>query len=210
MKNRSATVVIVDDDPSVLLALSRLLRSAGWNTATFASPDEFLSRYDLAQPGCLLLDVAMPGLNGLQLQLRLSERGCLLPIIFLTGRGNIPTSVRAMKAGAIDFLTKPVRDKALLEAIQVAVEKDRLARRARAEAASIAGRLGALTPREQEVLRHVIAGRLNKQIASDLGTTEQTIKVHRARVMEKMGVGSVAELVRVTERAGFRPTRPRD
>ena len=199
------TVFLVDDDPAVLRGLSRLLRAAGWLSATFLSATEFLNRLDPAVPGCVVLDVSMPGLDGLALQRMLRDKNCLLPIIFLTGHGDIPTSVRAMKAGAVDFLTKPVRDDDLLNAIRHAVEKDRICRQERAETAVLEGRLATLTPREREVLALVVSGRLNKQVATQLGTAEKTIKVHRARVMEKMGAGSLAELVRLAERAGVAP-----
>jgi FixJ family two-component response regulator len=192
----------VDDDPAVLKSLSRLLRSAGLATAAFSSPREFLDRYDPKLPGCLVLDVAMPGLNGLELQQALLAQGHELQIIFLTGHGDIPMSVEAMKRGALDFLTKPVNDDDLLRAIQAALEKNQIARQDRAELDSILERLATLTPREREVLVHVVSGQLNKQIAGDLGTVEKTIKVHRSRVMEKMKVQSLAELVRLAERAG--------
>ena len=192
-----ATVFVVDDDPAVLKSLSRLLRSARLDVATFGSPREFLERHDSIAPGCLVLDVAMPGLNGLELQEALTKKGSELPIVFLTGHGDIPMSVQAMKRGAVDFLTKPVNDEDLLKAVHAAIEQDRVARQARAELDEIQQRLATLTPREREVLEHVIAGQLNKQTAADLGTVEKTIKVHRARVMEKMMVQSVAELVRL-------------
>ena len=201
MNHSPATVFVVDDDPAVLKSLARLLRSARLEAATFNSPQEFLDRHDPRAPGCLVLDVAMPGLNGLELQEALAAKGSTLPIIFLTGHGDIPMSVQAMKRGAVDFLTKPVNDDDLLKAVGVAIEKDRSQRQERAEVAEIQQRLDTLTPREREVLEHVISGQLNKQIASDLGTGEHTIKVHRARVMEKMNVQSVAELVRLAERA---------
>jgi FixJ family two-component response regulator len=170
----------------------------------FGSPQEFLERHDPRAPGCLVLDLAMPGLNGLELQAALTVKGSAIPIIFLTGHGNIPASVQAMKRGALDFLTKPVNDDDLLKAVQAAIEKDRLARIARAELEDIQARLDSLTPREREVLTHVVSGQLNKQTAADLGTVEKTIKVHRGRVMEKMKVHSVAELVHLAERAGIR------
>ncbi|MCG3149084.1 MAG: Response regulator protein TmoT [Verrucomicrobiae bacterium] len=198
------TVFIVDDDLSVLKGLTRLLRSAKLNPVTFASPQEFLDRHDPTQPGCLVLDVAMPGLDGLQLQQALITRGCEIPIIFLTGHGDIPMSVRAMKRGAIDFLTKPVRDEDLLKAIRAALVADQSRRQAQAELAGIRHRLATLTTREREVLEHVLAGQLNKQIAEDLGIVEKTIKVHRGRMMEKMGVTSVAELVHLCELAGVK------
>ncbi|MGA3144492.1 MAG: response regulator [Verrucomicrobiota bacterium] len=200
----SPTVFIVDDDSAVLKSLARLLRSARLNVMAFGSPQEFLERHDPRAPGCLVLDLAMPGLNGLELQAALTVKGSAIPIIFLTGHGNIPASVQAMKRGALDFLTKPVNDDDLLKAVQVAIEKDRIARIARAELEDIQARLDSLTPREREVLTHVVSGQLNKQTAADLGTVEKTIKVHRARVMEKMKVHSVAELVHLAERAGIR------
>ena len=195
------TVFFVDDEAAVRKAVSRLLRSAHIGVAAFASPGEFLAARDPDVPGCLLLDVAMPGHSGPDLQRMLGGRDGTLPIIFLSGHADVPISVEAMKDGAVDFLTKPVRDEVLLAAVQAAFEKDRVARTARREQAGISARLATLTPREREVLDHVITGELNKQIAGALGTVEQTIKVHRARVMEKMQVHSVAELVRLVERA---------
>jgi FixJ family two-component response regulator len=203
MSEDSPTVFVVDDDPSVLKSISRLLRSVGWQAAPSCSPEEFLRQYDPAAPGCLVLDVAMPGVDGFELQRRLVEAGCPLPIVFITGHGDIPTSVRAMRAGALNFLAKPVNDDDLLGAIREAVEADRVARRAQRDIAVIRERLATLTPREREVLEQVVAGKLNKQIAGDLGTVEKTIKVHRARVMEKMGARSLAELARMGERLGI-------
>jgi FixJ family two-component response regulator len=200
MSQVEPTVFIVDDDPAVLKSLARVLRAIQFTVVTFGSPQEFLERHDPHTPGCLVLDVAMPGLNGLELQAALRGRGSAIPIIFLTGHGDIPMSVQAMKGGALDFLTKPVHDKDLLKAVEAALEKDRIERQSRADLDDIQERLATLTPREREVLTHVVSGQLNKQIAYDLGTVEQTIKVHRARVMEKMKVNSVAELVRLTER----------
>jgi FixJ family two-component response regulator len=197
------TVFIVDDEAPVRKALSRLLRAARFSVAAFASPAEFLAQHDPHKPGCLVLDLLMPDFDGMELQKALADRGSVLPIIFLTGHGNVPHSVQAMKRGAIDFLTKPVNDEQLLAAIRIAIEKDRAARREQAELLEIQARLARLTPREQEVLRHLITGKLNKQIAGDLGVVEKTIKVHRARVMEKMKVQSVAELVRLAQRIGI-------
>ena len=194
------TVFIVDDYPPVRRSISRLLRAAGFAVAAFASAKEFLVQYDPQTLGCLVLDVAMPTLNGLELQRILEKAGSDLPIIFLTGQGDIPKSVEAMKHGAVDFLTKPVNDKELLTAVRTAIEKDCALRRRQTELSEIRARLSTLTPREREVLEHVVTGKLNKQIAGDLGTVEQTVKVHRARVMEKLKVQSVAELVRLTER----------
>ena len=199
-----ATVFLVDDDPSVLRAVGRLVRSAGMNVATFHSPEEFLDQQNPDAPGCLVLDVTMPGLNGLELQEALSRAGNRLPVIFLTGNGDIPMTVRAMKSGAMNFLSKPCGDAALLAAIGEALARDRQFRLGRAEERALAARLATLTPREQEVMLGVVAGQLNKQIAADLGTVEKTIKVHRARVMEKLRVSSVADLVRLAERAGVR------
>jgi len=198
------TVFIVDDETQVRKALSRLLRAAGFAVAAFASPSEFLAQHDLHKPGCLVLDLIMPGFDGTELQRALARKGSVLPIIFLTGHGNIPQSVQAMKRGALDFLTKPVNDEQLLAAIRVAIERDRVARLEQAELFEIRARIATLTPREQEVLQHVITGKLNKQIADDLGVVEKTIKVHRACVMKKMKVQSVAELVRLAERSGIR------
>jgi FixJ family two-component response regulator len=198
-------VFVVDDDPSFLKAVSRLLRAAGLKVAPFASADQFLLEHDAASPGCLVLDLTMPGLNGLELQEALSARGSDRPIVFLTGTADVPMSVRAMKHGAVDFLTKPVRETALLAAVEAALERDAAHRRSKDEQADLQRRWATLTPREREVLRHVIAGRLNKQIAAELGTVERTIKLHRANLMAKMKAGSVAELVRLTERAGIPP-----
>jgi FixJ family two-component response regulator len=205
MSEPPPTVFLVDDDPSFLKGLSRLLRSAGLAVATFSSAAQFLEAHDPSQPGCLVLDVAMPGLDGLALQKALAEAGSARPIVFLTGQGDIPKSVRAMKGGAVDFLTKPVDDAVLLQAIEVALRRDAENRRLGSELAEIRRRWGTLTPREREVLQHVIAGRRNKQIASALGTVERTVKLHRSRVMAKMNARSVAELVRLAEQAGIQP-----
>jgi FixJ family two-component response regulator len=208
MTEAGITVFLVDDDAAILKALSRLLTARGYETRTFTSPTAFLAMHDNSVPGCAVLDVSMPGLDGLELQKALSEGGAQRPVIFLTGEGDIPTSVRAMKAGAIDFLTKPVNDTDLLGSIARAVKADAESRLVSTELASISARFASLTPREHEVMTHVIAGRLNKQIAGDLGTVEKTIKVHRGRLMEKIGVRSVAELVRLAEKAGISPKRP--
>jgi FixJ family two-component response regulator len=208
MSDPNPTVFLVDDDPAVLKSLARLLRSADLTFVTFSSAREFLDRHDPHASGCLVLDVAMPGLNGMELQQALADRGQELAIVFLTGHGDIPMSVQAMKLGAVDFLTKPVNDDDLLQAIRIAIEKDRVQRQRRAEVTEIQRLLDTLTPREREVMEHVIAGHLNKQTAADLGTVEKTIKVHRARVMEKMKVQSVAELVHLIERAGVRKKQP--
>ncbi len=196
----SPTVFVVDDYAPVRSAVSRLLRAAGFAVVAFGSPQEFLTQYDPHTPGCLVLDLDMPAVNGLELQRILATKDSALPIIFLTGHGDVPKSVQAMKHGASDFLTKPVNDRELLAAVRTAIEKDRALRRRQTELSEIRARLATLTPREREVLEHVVTGKLNKQIAGDLGTVEQTVKVHRARVMEKLKVQSVAELVRLTER----------
>jgi FixJ family two-component response regulator len=200
----SATVFVVDDDAAVRKAISRLLRSAGIAVAVFPSPNEFLAQYNPGTPGCLVLDVAMPGFDGLQLQTALCKKGSCLPIIFLTGHGDVSKSVQAMKGGAFDFLTKPVNAKNLLPAIHAAIEKDAVARQEQAKLSEICARLDTLTPREREVLEHVVTGKLNKQIAGDLSVTEATVKMHRARVMAKMKVQSVADLVRLAEHCGIR------
>src|SRR5205807_6744439 len=200
----SPTVFVIDDDAAVRKAVSRLLRSAGIAVAVFASPREFLAQYDPDMPGCLVLDLAMPDINGLQLQTTLGKKGCTLPIIFLTGQGDVSKSVQAMKRGAFDFLSKPVKDKDLLTAVRAAIERDTVARREQAKLSEIRVRLDTLTPREREVLEHVVSGKLNKQIAGDLGITEATVKMHRAHVMAKMKVQSVAELARLTDRCGTR------
>ncbi|MGE3873965.1 MAG: response regulator transcription factor [Parvibaculaceae bacterium] len=196
------TVFVVDDDVGVLKALSRRLSMKNYSVLCFASPQEFLGRHDPQIPGCALLDVSMPGLDGLELQQVLSAGGARRPIIFLTGKGDIPTSVRAMRAGAIDFLTKPVDDSALLDALARAEKLDTEWRLAGSEASAIRSRIASLTPRERDVLAHVMAGKLNKQIAYDLGTVEQTIKVHRRRMMEKLGARSMLDLTRLMAKAG--------
>jgi FixJ family two-component response regulator len=197
------TVFVVDDYAPGRRSISRLLRAAGFAVTAFASAKEFLAQYDPETPGCLVLDLAMPAVSGLELQGILADRGSLLPIIFLTAHGDIPKSVQAMKRGATDFLTKPVNDEDLLAAVRAAIEKHRALRREQAELSEIRARLATLTPREREVLEYVVAGKLNKQIAGVLGTVEQTVKIHRAHVMQKMRVQSVAELVRLTQRCGI-------
>ncbi len=196
------TVYVVDDDPSVRKALSRLLRSAGLKCEVFASADEFLAheRESPAEGGCLVLDVQMPGLNGMDLQEALSAGEGRLPIIFITGHGDIPLSVRAMKKGAVDFLTKPFDDKDLLSAIAVALRKGEEARARFAEITQFRDREQTLTPRERDVMARVVAGLLNKQIAAELGIEEGTVKIHRSRMMYKMGVQTVADLVKLTSR----------
>ena len=201
MTRRVEAVYVVDDEPGVRKSLWRLLRSAGYEVSTFASAEEFLEQLVPDAEGCAILDVSMPGLDGLALQRALAERSADLPVLFLTGRGDVPASVKAMKAGAVDFLTKPVEDRVLFEALRQALERGQARRRERRRLAEARERLEALTPREREVLDGVVAGRLNKQIAGDLGIAEKTVKVHRARVMEKLGASSVAELVRLADSA---------
>ena len=192
------TVYLVDDDLGVLKGLTRLVRAKNYNVKGYSSPELFLQEHDVAVPGCAVLDVSMPAIDGLDLQLALTALdGCHRPVIFVTGKGDIPTSVRAMKAGAIDFLTKPVKAEALFDAISRAELRDAEFRKGYSELESINTKMMTLTPREREVLMHVVRGRLNKQIAGDLGTVEKTIKVHRSRVMEKLACRSVADLVRM-------------
>ena len=203
-----ACVSVVDDDALVLRSLGRLLRSAGFTVRTYPSPQAFLAQGRDASPGCVVLDLSMPGVSGLELQQALAASPDPQPVIFISGRGDVPSSVKAMKAGAVDFLVKPFDEHALLAAVQAAVEKDRAARAMREELAHIAERVAALTPREREVLARVVDGKLNKQIAAELGTAEKTVKVHRARMMRKMGVDSLAGLVRAwaaIQKAGAAP-----
>jgi FixJ family two-component response regulator len=196
-------VFVVDDEVSVRIAVARVLRSAGLTVTTCVSAQEYLVRCDPDVPGCVVLDLAMPGFSGLELQNVLAARGDVPPIIFLTGHADVQESVQAMKHGAVEFLTKPVDDDILIDAVRSALEKDRCDRARRSELAEVRKRFAKLTPRESEVLGYVISGRLNKQIAAELGTVEKTIKVHRAHVMEKLQVASVAELVHVSVRAGI-------
>lgn len=208
MIDSTPTVFVIDDDLSVLKALTRLMRSIELNVATFASPQEFLEQFEPDLHGCLVLDVDMPCLSGLELQQNLAARDIGIPIIFLTGHGDIPMSVQAMKQGAVDFLTKPVEDRDLIEAVHAAIARDQTKRQTRAELTEIHRRLATLTSREREVLCHVVSGRLNKQIAADLGTVEKTIKVHRAHLMAKLKVRSLADLVRLAERGGITARTP--
>ncbi len=205
MNTSDSIIYVVDDDPSVLVAVSRLLSAGGYRVASFSSSRRFLDQHDAALPGCLVLDLAMPDLNGLELQQMLTAAGVELPIIFLTGRADISASVKAMKQGAADFLTKPVERDELLQAVDAALAKNRVARQAHEEATEIRRRLATLTPREYEVFEHVISGKLNKQTAAELGAAEATVKIHRGRVMEKMKVESLAELVRLADHVGIAP-----
>ena len=200
------TVYVIDDDPQVLRATERLLDSAGLAVAAFQSPRTFLESYDDGTPGCLVLDLAMPELTGVELQRALAERGKLLPIVFLTGHGDIRTCAEAMKNGAVDFLTKPVDDTDLLAAVARGLDKAAVLHQERTARTRAERVLAVLTAREHQVLAQIVAGRLNKQIAADLGTGEKTIKFHRGNLMKKLGVRSVAELVRLAERAGVAAT----
>jgi len=198
-------VYVVDDDESVRRALSRLLRSAGLNVETFPSAQAFLGRELPDRTACLVLDVRLPGLSGLDLQAALKQAGRAMPIVFISGQSDVPVSVQAMKAGALDFLQKPFDDEQLLSAIAGALARGRTARALRDESALVRQRFETLTPRERQVLGQVIAGLLNKQIAANLGAAEKTIKIHRGRVMQKMAAGSVADLVRMAQRIGVEP-----
>jgi FixJ family two-component response regulator len=210
-REQDTTIAIVDDDPSVRRGLERLIRSVGWKAETFASAQEFLDRPRTEAPSCVVLDLQLPGLSGLDLQKRMAEVELDIPIVFLTGHGNIPASVQAMKAGAIEFLTKPVDEEDLLKAIQEALERDRRTRQQHAEMHELQRRYESLTAREQEVMQQVISGFLNKQIASELNITEFTVKFHRGHIMRKMRADSLADLVRMAEDLGIgshkRPTQ---
>ncbi len=203
---QEGTIFIVDDDPLVRKALQRLLKSAGYFTETFPSAKEFLSSGNSSEgPACIILDVKMPGLSGFDLQEELSAASYAIPIIFITGHGDIPSSVKAMKNGAVDFLSKPFEDQDLFDSISVALKKDSITRTVLSERRKIQQRLDQLTLREYEILTYVITGVLNKQIADILNISEKTVKAHRGKVMTKMGISSVAELVRIAEKLGIKP-----
>ena len=197
-------VYIIDDDQGVCHALSSLFRSVGLAARTFGSAREFLDASLSDAPGCIVLDIGLPGLSGLDLQQVLTDRGFQIPIIFITGHADVPMTVQAMKAGAIEFLTKPFSDQDLLNAVQSALDRDRAARQDLAHVANLRARYETLTPREREVMLLVVTGMLNKQIAAELGASEVTVKLHRGRVMHKMGAESVADLVRMADRLGPR------
>ncbi len=202
-------IAIVDDDPSVREGLTGLIRAAGWKAEAFASAQEFLDRLAPEAPSCLVLDLQMPGLSGLDLQKRMAEVGLEIPIVFLTAHGNIPASVKAIKAGAVEFLTKPFDEQELLQAIAEAIERDQRIRQQHAAMRELRDRYESLTAREQEVMQQVVAGLLNKQVAAELHITEFTVKIHRAHVMRKMSADSLADLVRMAESLEIRrPKRP--
>jgi FixJ family two-component response regulator len=203
MRSNGATIFVVDDDAAVRRSLTRLLRSAGWNVESIATASELLARAPFTGPGCILLDVQMPGMNGLELHERMAEAGISLPVVFLTGNGDIPMSVRAMKRGAVDFLVKPVAEDVLFQSLDQAIARYMAEVGTRQTRDSILARLALLSQREREVLEHVLQGRLNKQIGADLGIAEKTVKVHRGRVMEKMEAGSLADLVHMCDTVGL-------
>jgi FixJ family two-component response regulator len=196
----ASLVFVIDDDPSVRSSLKFLLSTVGLQAETFESADSFLRRKSADIPSCLVLDVRLPGLSGLDFQRELATRNICIPIVFLTGHGDIPMSVRAMKAGAVEFLTKPFRDQDLLDAVRVALDRDRARRKQDKEVTGLRQRFDSLTSREQEVASMVVAGMLNKQIAAELGTAESTVKVQRSRAMEKMQAASLAELIKMIEK----------
>jgi FixJ family two-component response regulator len=204
--NRTSIVNLVDDEAATRTATARLLSASGFEVRTYASASEFLDSFDAARPGCLILDVWMPGLSGLDLQAVLADREIALPIVFLSGHSEIPDSVRAIQRGALDFLTKPVDPAVLIEAVRRALAHDGRDRAARARRDDLRARYERLTPREREVLRHLISGQLNKQAAADLGIAERTIKIHRARVFRKLQTDSMAELARLAMQLGIDPT----
>jgi len=203
MTEPAPTVFVVDDDPSVRRAIKRLVGSVGLEVELFESAQEFLRSKRADAPSCLVLDIRLPVISGLDFQRELAQANIHIPIIFITAHGDIPMTVRAMKAGAVEFLTKPFRDQDLLDAIQIALERDRARRQQEAEIATLRERFESLTPREREVLPLVVSGMLNKQIAAEIGTSETTVKVHRGQLMRKMGADSLADLVRMAERMGI-------
>ena len=210
MREAGATIFVVDDDAAMRRSLTRLLRSANWNTETFASAGDLLARTPITGRGCVLLDVSMPGMSGLELQERMAEAGIRLPVVFLTGMGDIPMSVNAMKRGAVDFLVKPVEDSVLFQVLEQAIRRQAAEAATRHHRDSIMARLALLSNREREVLERVVQGRLNKQIAFDMGIAEKTVKTHRGRVMEKMEAHTIAELVRLCYSVGIGVPQPAD
>jgi FixJ family two-component response regulator len=202
MVEERAVVFVIDDDPSMRLALEDLVSTVGLDVRTFGAPQEFLQSKPLDAPGCLVLDVRLPGMSGLAFQQELAKRGLALPVIFITGHGDIPMSVRAMKAGAVEFLTKPFHDQDLLDAIHTAIERDRTRRREAVRLAELRERFATLSERERQIMTRVVIGRANKQIAAELTLSEMTVKVHRGQVMRKMRARSLPELVRMADRLG--------
>jgi FixJ family two-component response regulator len=208
MTGPHSIVFVVDDDDSVRHALKRLIRSVGLHVELFASAEEFLLRKQPDAPTCLILDIRLRGISGLDFQRKLAEANIPIPIIFVTGHGDIPMSVRAMKAGAVEFLTKPFRDQDLLDAIQVGLERDRARRQREAEIATLRERFEGLTRREREVLSRIVSGLPNRQVAAEIGTSETTVKVHRGQLMRKMAATSLPELVRMAEKMGIPTPKP--
>jgi RNA polymerase sigma factor (sigma-70 family) len=208
MTEPASIVFVVDDDPSVRRAIKRLVESVGLTVELFGSAAEFMNGSHADVPSCLVLDIRLPGMSGLDFQRELAKAKNEIPTIFITAHGDIPMTVRAMKAGAVEFLPKPFRDQDLLDAIQVALERDRARRQQQAEIAVLGERLESLTPREREVLPLVVSGLPNKQVAAEIGTTEATIKVHRSQLMRKMGAESLPELVRMAEKIGIHGSKP--
>jgi FixJ family two-component response regulator len=208
MTDPHSIVFVVDDDDSLRDALKRLIRSVGRHVELFASAEEFLQRKRLDAPACLILDIRLGGISGLDFQRKLAEANIPIPIIFITGHGDIAMSVRAMKAGAVEFLTKPFRDQDLLDAIQVGLERDRAQRQRASEIAILRARFEGLRPREREVLSRIVSGLPNKQVAAEIGTSETTVKVHRGQLMRKMAATSLPDLVRMAEKMGIPTTKP--
>ena len=209
MSNVAPVVFVVDDDPSVRRAIQRLVESVGLQVELFGSAQEFLRSERPDAPSCLVLDIRLPGISGLDFQRQLAEANIHIPIIFITAHGDIPMTVRAMKAGAVEFLTKPFRDQDLLDAIQIALERDRTRRVQETEVAKLRERYESLTPREREVMPLVVSGLLNKQIAAEIGASEATVKVHRSQLMRKMGAESLADLVRMAAEMGIPAAKPK-
>ena len=203
MSEAEPTIFVIDDDPSVRQSLESLIKSVGWRVRIYGSAPEFLGSGHLDAPGCIVLDVRLPGLSGLDLQQALLRAKSHLPVIFITGHGDIPMSVQAMKAGAVEFLPKPFREQDLLDALKLALDRDRITRQQRAELAALRARYDSVTPREQQVMGLLVTGLLNKEIATTLGVSEVTIKVHRSQIMQKMQADSLANLVRMAERLGI-------
>jgi len=203
MSEAEPTIFVIDDDPSVRQSLESLIKSVGWRVRIYGSAPEFLGSGHLDAPGCIVLDVRLPGLSGLDLQQALLRAKSHLPVIFITGHGDIPMSVQAMKAGAVEFLPKPFREQDLLDALKLALDRDRTTRQQRAELAALRTRYDSVTPREQQVMGLLVTGLLNKEIAATLGVSEVTIKVHRSQIMQKMQADSLANLVRMAERLGI-------